>query len=69
MSHAVLLCELAFTSAISVFIHPAVNITFSQMTYTVPEAEEVVLNITLDKAHVEDIMLMITTMDVTAQCE
>ena len=66
---ALFLYELAFTSVISVFIHPAVNITFSQMTYTVPESEEVMLKISLDEAHVEDITLMITTMDITAQCE
>ena len=69
MYRALLLCEFAFTIAISVFLHPAVNISFSQMTYRVPESEEVMLKISLDKASMEDITLMITTMDITAQCE
>ena len=67
MYRALLLCEFAFV--ISVFIHPVVNISFSQMTYTVPESEEVMLKISLDKASSEDITLRITTMDITAQCE
>ena len=56
-------------SSLSSCVHPAVNISFSQMTYTVPESEEVMLKITLDKESSEDITLRITTMDITAQCE
>ena len=55
-------------SSLSSYVHPAVNITFSQMTYRVPESEEVMLKITLDKAPLEDILLTVNTMDITAQC-
>ena len=39
------------------------------MTYTVPESEEVMLKITLDKEPLKDILLTVNTMDITAQCE
>ena len=56
-------------SSLSSYVHPAVNISFSQLTYRVPESEEVMLKISLDKESMEDIMLTVTTMDITAQCK
>ena len=56
-------------SSLSSHVYPAVNISFSQLTYTVPESEEVMLKITLDKAPLKDILLTVYTMDITAQCE
>ena len=67
-----LYCSMNLTlhlSSLSSCVHPAVTISFSQMTYTVPESEEVMLKISLDKESMEDITLRITTMDITAQCE
>ena len=71
-THIMLYCSMNLSlhlSSLSSCVHPAVNISFSQLTYRVPEFEEVMLKITLDKAPLEDIMLTVNTMDITAQCE
>ena len=71
-THIMLYCSLNLPlhlSSLFSYVHSVVNISFSQMTYRVPESEEVILKISLDKAPLEDILFTVNTMDITAQCE
>ena len=59
----------ASTSVISVLIHPVVYIDWSSAKYFIPESRTVELVGELTKAHDEDIIISVNTMDVTALCE
>ena len=69
--HSQLYCTLMcfYTLMICIFIHPAVTIGFSPQNYTVPEGTPVELVIVLNRQSVKDISLIVSTMDITADCE
>lgn len=48
---------------------PVVTISFSPQNYTVNEGSSVDLMIVADKVSPEDIMVTVTTMNITAECE
>ena len=46
-----------------------VTVSFSPQNYTVPEGTPADIMIALDKPSVNNITIVVTTMDITAECE